>query len=69
MTTIAELRTQLSGKGFQLIAATTEQQAGLPKVTLHLHPLSAKPVVLVGEDGDGARDYQTTLVTDAIKRR
>ncbi len=69
MTTIGELRTQLTAKGFVQTNPTTEQQIGIPVVSLHLHPLSSKPIVLTGGDSEGARDYQTQEVTDAIKRK
>ncbi len=69
MTTVAELRTQLASKGFALTSPTTEQQAGLPTLSLHLHPLSTKPIILVGGDSEGAREYQVQAVSDAIKRK
>lgn len=63
MTTLSELRAQLTAKGY-----TTELSSD-PVLTVHTHPLITNPVVLIGIDSSTARGYQETLVAEAIKRR
>jgi hypothetical protein len=63
MTTLAELRAQLTAKGY-----VTELSSN-PVLTVHTHPLITNPVVLIGIDSETAREYQNTLVSEAIKRR
>lgn len=69
MATLADLRAQLAAKGYNQSTPTAAERGNLPVVTLHLHPLITHPVVLVGEDGAIAKEYQTTLVTQAITPR
>lgn len=66
MITLADLRTQLANLGYELFVSS---ESGLPVITAHFHPLINQPVVLVGMNSDGARDYQITLVENAVKRR
>lgn len=69
MTTLLELRAQLTAKGYSQTYSTPEQQLSSPAITVHLHPLITNPVVLIGEDPATAKKYQEDLVTEAIKRR
>ncbi len=69
MTTLLDLRTQLTAKGYSQTNSTTEQQALSPLISIHLHPLITNPVVLIGVDNTTAKKYQEDLVTEAIKRR
>lgn len=69
MTTLLELRSTLTSKGYSQISSTPEQQQTVTPITVHLHPLITNPVVLIGADSDTARSYQNELITEAIKRR
>jgi len=69
MATLAELRLQLFSKGYVQTSSDATQQLEVPLISIHLHPLITNPVVLIGEDGTTAREYQETLVTEATKRR
>jgi hypothetical protein len=66
MTTLAQLRQQLADIGYIIYVSA---EPGLPVITAHFHPLINQPVVLVGMNEDGARDYQVTLIENAVKRR
>ena len=69
MATLGELRLQLFTKGYIQTSSDAAQQIEAAPITVHLHPLITNPVVLIGSDGETAREYQTTLVAEAIKRR
>ena len=62
MTTIAELRAQLAAQGYQRFGSSSQ-------LSLHIHPLFNQPIVLVGDDSAGAREYQESVVDTALKRR